>query len=138
MAFCGRRIASIRLVFLFDKALLKRELPLGSLEDFWLGSGKIISLKQKIWCIESLVHLLAIVDVVLIENGLFLSYVFRADKDRERVWLALQSRLSNAVSILRVIDEVSLSLVLGESILLFTLFRTLPAVVVRTVRQALR
>ena len=82
--------------------------------------------------------MLAIVDVVLIENGLFLSDVFRADKDRERVWLALQSRLSNAVSILRVIDEVSVSLVLGESILLFTLFRTLPAVVVRTVRQALR
>ena len=82
--------------------------------------------------------MLAIVDVVLIENGLFLSYVFRADKDRERVWLALQSRLSNAVSILRVIDEVSVSLVLGESILLFTLFRTLPTVVVRAVRQALR
>lgn len=68
--------------------------------------------------------MLAIVDVVLIENGLFLSDVFRADKDRERVWLALQSRLSNAVSILRVIDEVSVSLVLGESILLFTFFRT--------------
>ncbi len=75
-----------------------------------------------IWCAESLAHLFAIVDLVLIENGLFLIYVFRTDKDWEWVLFAFQDRLNNAVSILKVIDEVSVSLVLEDNIILLTSF----------------